>query len=75
MHMMNFIFLSPFLIQTKNDAGVVVIYILHKVVKYLLPQWAICFIFSPLKRQTAVDSVDEASTFSWVEKPVSGWEY
>ena len=49
------------------------IYIIHKVIKYMLPQWAILVIFFPVKRKTLLDNpgVDETETLSWVDKPVS----
>ena len=54
--------------QTSNTAGGTIIYIVHKVFKYLLSQWAICFIFSPLKRTPVEGDMD---TLSWAGKPVS----
>ena len=50
-----------------------VIYIIHKTVKYLLPQWAMFVIFSPLKPRPPdrEGEMEETDTFSWVEKPVS----
>lgn len=60
-------------IQTHDNIAMTVIYIIHKTVKYLLPQWAIFVLFSPLKpRPTEREGeMDETDTFSWVEKPVS----
>ena len=58
--------------QTANNAGMTVIYITHKVVKYLLPQWSLCVIFSPIKKHRAAepDGLEETETLSWAEKPV-----
>jgi len=56
-------------IITSDSAGGTIIYIVHKILKYLLSQWAICVIFSPLKR-TPVDGGTE-DTLSWAQKPVS----
>jgi len=54
-------------IITSDSAGGTIIYIVHKILKYLLSQWAICVIFSPLKR-TPVDGGTE-DTLSWAQKP------
>ena len=58
----------PSSLQTSNTAGGTIIYIVHKVLKYLLSQWAMCFIFSPLKRTPVEGDID---TLSWAGKPVS----
>jgi uncharacterized membrane protein YhaH (DUF805 family) len=51
---------------TSNNAAIVAIYIIHSCVKYLVPQWGICIIFSPLKQTRMSDEVD---SMSWAQKP------
>ena len=59
--------------QTNDKAGKTVIYVIHKMIKYLLPQWAILTIFYPVKRKSLFNdaNVEDTETLSWVDKPVS----
>ena len=60
-------------LQTANKAGMTVIYIVHKVIKYMLPQWTILVIFYPVKRKSFFNEpgIDDTETLSWIDKPVS----
>ena len=50
-----------------------VIYVIHKVVKYMLPQWTILIIFYPIKRKTVFNEpgFEDTETLSWIDQPVS----
>ena len=48
-----------------------VIYIIHKVIKYMLPQWAIMIIFYPVKRKSLFNDANVEDTLSWMDQPVS----
>lgn len=56
---------------TYDKAGKTIIYVLHKVIKYLLPQWAILIIFYPVKRKSLFNdaNVEDTETLSWIDKP------
>jgi hypothetical protein len=65
---------SLLLPQTNDKAGKTAIYVIHKVIKYLLPQWAILTIFYPVKRKSLFNNdanVEDTETLSWIDKPVS----
>ena len=53
--------------------GVAIMYVLHKFVKYLLPQLVIAAVFAPLKARPVKfqHELGETDTISWAEKPVS----
>ena len=72
-HTHSFTHSLSFTLQTDNKAGMTVIYVLHKVIKYMLPQWAIMIIFYPIKRKSLFNdaNVEDTETLSWVDKPVS----
>ena len=60
-------------VQAKHPIVVTVLYIAHKIVKYLIPQWTICVVFGPLKtrRPLSRHQQEETDTFSWADNPVS----
>lgn len=63
------------ILQSDNNVGlgVSVMFIIHKVVKYLVPQLVICMVFAPLKARPAnyPHELEETDTLSWADKPVS----
>ena len=50
-----------------------VIYVIHKVIKYMLPQWTILIIFYPAKRKSLFNEpgLEDTETLSWIDKPVN----
>jgi len=52
---------------------VAIMFVLHKFVKYLLPQLVIAAVFAPLKARPVKFQLKlgETDTLSWADKPVS----
>ena len=64
---------SHFFLQAEHPIGGTILYIMHKLMKYFVPQLTICVIFAPLKsRPPSVDKeFEETDTLSWANRPVS----
>lgn len=48
-------------------------YVMHKLIKYFVPQLTICVVFAPLKARppSLHQEIEETDTLSWANSPVS----
>ena len=48
-------------------------YVMHKLIKYFVPQLTICVVFAPLKARppSVHQEIEETDTLSWANSPVS----
>ena len=62
------------ILQSSHGMGVAIaiMFVIHKVVKYLIPQLVISIVFAPLKARPIKfqHELGETDTLSWADKPV-----
>lgn len=70
-----FIYKYLFLFQSGNPVSVSFLFVFHKIIKYIVPQWTICIIFGPLKcrHHSTQHEFEETDNIYWADKPVSYW--
>lgn len=53
-----------------HPVGMTIMFVVHKIVKYFVPQWTICVVFAPLKPHLpSVQEFEETDTLSWANRP------